>query len=60
MEGLNQEIEIIIKETGEKEEQLVVSSFHPQSGLVVSSRAPSETAAILLSVFEFIPERMTV
>lgn len=27
IEGLNQEIEIIIKETGEKEEQLIVSIF---------------------------------
>lgn len=39
MEGLNQEIEIIIKETGEKEEQLVVSSLHPQRGFAVSARA---------------------
>lgn len=27
VEGLNQEIEIIIKETGEKEEQLIVSNL---------------------------------
>lgn len=27
VEGLNQEIEIIIKETGEKEEQLMVSAY---------------------------------
>jgi hypothetical protein len=28
VEGLNQEIEIIIKETGEKEEQLIVSNLN--------------------------------
>lgn len=58
MEGLNQEIEIIIKETGEKEEQLIVSSLHPQCRLAVNSRALR--SHIRLAVFTFLTERMKI